>query len=110
MFNSREVPKLFSADEYKQIIQGILPIAKDHRVSKKDRDGIFSHFIRWVQDKLHIVLCMSLVGDTYFALAAECSLPSSTAAPLTGSLSVLMRPCSLLQRLSLSKKILVITP
>ncbi len=29
------------------------------------RDGIFSHFISRVQEKLHIVICMSPVGDSF---------------------------------------------
>ena len=67
MLNSGEVPNLFAADEYEQIIQAIRPIAKEHGVSEQDRDGIFSHFISRVQDKLHIVLCMSPVGDSFRA-------------------------------------------
>ena len=67
MLNSGEVPNLFAADEYEQIIQAIRPIAKEHGVSEQDRDGIFSHFIGRVQDKLHIVLCMSPVGDSFRA-------------------------------------------
>ena len=29
------------------------------------RDGIFNHFISRVQEKLHIVVCMSPVGDAF---------------------------------------------
>ena len=29
------------------------------------RDGIFAYFINLVQNKLHIVLCMSPVGDAF---------------------------------------------
>ena len=29
------------------------------------RDGIFGHFISRVQDKLHIVVCMSPIGDAF---------------------------------------------
>lgn len=65
MLNSGEVPNLFAADEYEQIIQAIRPIAKEHGVSEQDRDGIFAHFISRVQDRLHIVLCMSPVGDAF---------------------------------------------
>ena len=32
-----------------------------------NRDGIFAHFISSVQSKLHIVLCMSPVGDAFRA-------------------------------------------
>ena len=29
------------------------------------RDGIFAHFVNLVQNKLHIVICMSPVGDAF---------------------------------------------
>ncbi|XP_065911794.1 dynein axonemal heavy chain 6-like [Dysidea avara] len=67
MLNSGEVPNLFEADEYEKIIAATRPLAKDHGVSEQDRDGIFAHFIGCVQSKLHIVLCMSPVGDSFRA-------------------------------------------
>ena len=36
-----------------------------HTLTYTHRDGIFSHFISRVQDRLHIVLCMSPVGDSF---------------------------------------------
>ncbi|CAI8029533.1 Dynein heavy chain 6, axonemal [Geodia barretti] len=65
MLNSGEVPNLFPADEYEQIIAQVRPKAKEHGIAEGDRDGIFAHFITCVQDKLHIVLCMSPVGDAF---------------------------------------------
>uniref|UniRef100_A0A1X7UKU1 AAA+ ATPase domain-containing protein n=2 Tax=Amphimedon queenslandica TaxID=400682 RepID=A0A1X7UKU1_AMPQE len=65
MLNSGEVPNLFAADEYEQILQMTRPKAKDAGISEQDRDGIFSYFINLVQNKLHIVLCMSPVGDAF---------------------------------------------
>ena len=65
MLNSGEVPNLFASDEYEQIIAAVRPSAKEHGVAEQDRDGIFAHFIGQVQERLHIVLCMSPVGDAF---------------------------------------------
>lgn len=79
-----QVPNLFEADEYEKIIAATRPLAKDHGISEQDRlilcsdqmmtiimcycrDGIFAYFINLVQSKLHIVLCMSPVGDAFRA-------------------------------------------
>ena len=67
MLNSGEVPNLFASDEYEQILSVVRPRAKEHGVSEQDRDGIFSYFISQVLEKLHIVLCMSPVGDSFRA-------------------------------------------
>lgn len=78
------MPNLFEPDEYEKIIAATRPLAKDHGVSEQDRyellkhscihhtncyhrDGIFAYFINCVQSKLHIVLCMSPVGDAFRA-------------------------------------------
>lgn len=37
MLNSGEVPNLFAADEYEQIITAVRPMAKDHGISEGDR-------------------------------------------------------------------------
>lgn len=37
MLNSGEVPSLFAADEYEQIILKIRPIAKEYGISEGDR-------------------------------------------------------------------------
>ena len=34
-------------------------------ISLRFRDGIFNHFISRVQERLHIVICMSPVGDAF---------------------------------------------
>ncbi len=62
-----QVPNLFAADEYEQVIAQVRPLAKEQGIPEGDRDAIFAHFISLVQDKLHIVLCMSPVGDSFRA-------------------------------------------
>ena len=65
MLNSGEVPNLFEADEYERILSVTRPAAKDAGIGEQDRDGIFNYFISRVRDNLHIVLCMSPVGDAF---------------------------------------------
>jgi dynein heavy chain len=63
---SGEVPNLYdAAEEYEKVIQGIQSSARDAGISDEDRDGIFSFFISRVRCKLHLVLCMSPVGDVF---------------------------------------------
>ncbi|XP_069668946.1 dynein axonemal heavy chain 6 isoform X3 [Periplaneta americana] len=66
ILNSGEVPNLFdAAEEMEKVIQGARPNAKDAGISDGDRDRIFSFFINRVRRKLHLVLCMSPVGDAF---------------------------------------------
>jgi dynein heavy chain len=63
MLNSGEVPNLFTKKEdYEDIINRVRPYNKSmKRVDSPD--VIYSTFIQTVQDNLHIVLCMSPVGE-----------------------------------------------
>lgn len=62
ILNSGEVPNLFEADEYEKIISDVNPFAKAAGVPDS-RELVFAHFIDRVRENLHIVLCMSPVGD-----------------------------------------------
>jgi len=59
------VPNLFEADEYERMVIGCRPAAKDVGIPEGDRDAIFSFFINRVRNNLHVVLCMSPVGDAF---------------------------------------------
>lgn len=65
ILNSGEVPGLFEADEYEKIIIGVRDECVRAKYEDQSRDGIFSFFINRVRAKLHIVLCMSPVGDAF---------------------------------------------
>ena len=65
ILNSGEVPNLFEADEYERLIIGCRPAAKEAGIPEGDRDAIFSFFINRVRNNLHVVLCMSPVGDAF---------------------------------------------
>ncbi|XP_019622649.1 PREDICTED: dynein heavy chain 6, axonemal-like [Branchiostoma belcheri] len=65
ILNSGEVPNLFEADEFEKVLAGTRPKAKEAGISEGDRDAIFNFFIGQVRNNLHIVLCMSPVGDAF---------------------------------------------
>uniref|UniRef100_A0A8C3ADL9 Dynein axonemal heavy chain 6 n=1 Tax=Cyclopterus lumpus TaxID=8103 RepID=A0A8C3ADL9_CYCLU len=65
MLNSGEVPNLFEKDELEQVLVATRPKAKEVGISEENRDEVFQYFISRVREKLHIVLCMSPVGDAF---------------------------------------------
>uniref|UniRef100_A0A8D0GTF0 Dynein axonemal heavy chain 6 n=1 Tax=Sphenodon punctatus TaxID=8508 RepID=A0A8D0GTF0_SPHPU len=67
MLNSGEVPNLFEKDELEQVLAATRPKAKEAGIPEGNRDEVFQYFINRVRQKLHIVLCMSPVGDAFRA-------------------------------------------
>ncbi|XP_064233928.1 dynein axonemal heavy chain 6 isoform X5 [Aotus nancymaae] len=65
ILNSGEVPNLFEKDELEQVLAASRPKAKEVGISEGNRDEVFQYFISRVRQKLHIVLCMSPVGETF---------------------------------------------
>ncbi|XP_072318696.1 dynein axonemal heavy chain 6 [Eucyclogobius newberryi] len=65
MLNSGEVPNLFEKDELEQVLAATRPLAKKAGLSEENRDEVYQYFITRVREKLHIVLCMSPVGDAF---------------------------------------------
>uniref|UniRef100_A0A8C8RP36 Dynein axonemal heavy chain 6 n=1 Tax=Pelusios castaneus TaxID=367368 RepID=A0A8C8RP36_9SAUR len=67
ILNSGEVPNLFEKDELEQVLlrdrNGIL----DHSAKAELFPAVFQYFINRVRQKLHIVLCMSPVGEAFRA-------------------------------------------
>jgi len=59
ILNSGEVPNLFNKEEQEKIEQDLRPVADAQKVT----DSAYNFFIERVRDNLHIVLCMSPVGD-----------------------------------------------
>ncbi|KAI8910835.1 dynein heavy chain and region D6 of dynein motor-domain-containing protein, partial [Gorgonomyces haynaldii] len=68
MLNSGDVPNLFANDERQEIIEKLVGDAQE---SGKAGDGstmaIYSYFVERVKANLHIVLCMSPIGDAFRA-------------------------------------------
>uniref|UniRef100_A0A8C6R3K0 Dynein, axonemal, heavy chain 6 n=1 Tax=Nannospalax galili TaxID=1026970 RepID=A0A8C6R3K0_NANGA len=65
ILNSGEVPNLFEKDELEQVLAATRPRAKEVGISQGNRDEVFQYFISRVRQKLHIVLCMSPVGEAF---------------------------------------------
>ncbi|XP_072114311.1 dynein axonemal heavy chain 6 isoform X1 [Mobula birostris] len=65
ILNSGEVPNLFEKDELEQALAATRPKAKEAGIPEGNRDEVFQFFINRVRQKLHIVLCMSPVGDAF---------------------------------------------
>lgn len=58
------VPNLWPTDEMKQLLEDMAPFAKEvHRDA--DRETIFGYFVERCKNNLHIVVCMSPVGDSF---------------------------------------------
>ncbi|XP_063314781.1 dynein axonemal heavy chain 6 [Pelobates fuscus] len=67
MLNSGEVPNLFEKDELEYVLAATRPKAKEAGIPEGNRDEVFQYFISQVRQRLHIVLCMSPVGDAFRA-------------------------------------------
>ncbi|KAG8130387.1 hypothetical protein E2320_017072 [Naja naja] len=67
ILNSGEVPNLFEKDELEFVMAATRPKAKEVGIAEGNRDEVFQYFISRVRQKLHIVLCMSPVGDAFRA-------------------------------------------
>lgn len=68
VLNSGEIPNLFPQDEMDKIVSDMIPVLKELGIAET-RDNCVAHFVLRVRDLLHIVLCMSPVGD---ALRVRC--------------------------------------
>ncbi|PIN96875.1 hypothetical protein AB205_0080160, partial [Aquarana catesbeiana] len=67
MLNSGEVPNLFEKDELEFVLAATRPKAKEAGIPEGNRDEVFQYFINRVRQRLHIVLCMSPVGEAFRA-------------------------------------------
>mmetsp|Transcript_44339 Transcript_44339/g.86753 ORF Transcript_44339/g.86753 Transcript_44339/m.86753 type:complete len:4144 (+) Transcript_44339:98-12529(+) len=65
ILNSGEVPNLFPSDETQKIIDDLSPILRDLGVQNLSREVVLQNFVKRVRDKLHIVLAMSPVGNSF---------------------------------------------
>lgn len=63
VLNTGEITNLFAAEEVDKIIEDLRPEVVDRMKLPDSKDVIYSTFVQRVRDKLHIVLCMSPVGD-----------------------------------------------
>lgn len=64
LLNSGEITNLFTDLEIDGLIDGLRPEIVERMKLPDSKDIIFENFVSRVRDKLHIVMCMSPVGDT----------------------------------------------
>jgi len=60
-----DCPGLFESEELEKVINATRPAAKEAGIAEHNRDAIFGLFVGRVRAKLHLVLCMSPVGDAF---------------------------------------------
>ncbi|XP_055549943.1 dynein axonemal heavy chain 6 [Wyeomyia smithii] len=65
ILNSGEVPNLFEGDEYEKIILNTRQPCIESGFPNTSRDGIFEFFTKRVRANLHVIICMSPIGDTF---------------------------------------------
>uniref|UniRef100_G1NZY7 Dynein axonemal heavy chain 2 n=1 Tax=Myotis lucifugus TaxID=59463 RepID=G1NZY7_MYOLU len=64
ILSSGEVPNLYKTDEFEEIQMQIIEQARADQVSESS-DSLFAYLIERVRNNLHIVLCLSPVGDPF---------------------------------------------
>jgi len=62
---SGEIPGLFAKDEISAICEDMRKIAKAQSIRAVTHDELFAFFMERVMQNLHIVLCMSPIGDAF---------------------------------------------
>jgi dynein heavy chain len=65
ILSSGEVPSLYDAQQRESIIQRIRQGAKENEKVPEHPDAVMSYMTQRVRKNLHIVLCMSPVGDSF---------------------------------------------
>uniref|UniRef100_A0A8C8SM12 Dynein axonemal heavy chain 2 n=1 Tax=Pelusios castaneus TaxID=367368 RepID=A0A8C8SM12_9SAUR len=64
VLSSGEVPNLYKGDEFEEIQSLILDAARAEGIPETP-DSLFTYLIERVRDNLHVVLCLSPVGDPF---------------------------------------------
>ena len=62
ILNSGEIPNLWASDEWERIVVSMSPVCKDLGIAET-RANCIKTFTMLVRENLHIILCMSPVGD-----------------------------------------------
>lgn len=75
---SGEVPNLYETDELEKVIIATRPAAKQAGIHEANRDGIYQYFIGRVRDHLHLMICMSPIGDTFRSVFFKLSVDRCT--------------------------------
>ncbi|XP_039193883.1 dynein heavy chain 2, axonemal isoform X2 [Crotalus tigris] len=64
VLSSGEVPNLYKSDEFEEIQTHIIDAARAEGI-QESQDSLFAYLIERVRNNLHVVLCLSPVGDPF---------------------------------------------
>ncbi|KAI9190103.1 hypothetical protein H9P43_001536 [Blastocladiella emersonii ATCC 22665] len=65
LLNSGDIPNIFPNDERQSIIDRLIGDASEAGIADPTPAAIYSYFISRVRKNLHVVLCMSPIGDAF---------------------------------------------
>ena len=65
ILNTGEVPNLFPADEYAQILDEVRGPARDSGLEDSSPGALYNFFVERSRTNVHVVLCMSPIGDAF---------------------------------------------
>ncbi|ORY49032.1 hypothetical protein BCR33DRAFT_714104 [Rhizoclosmatium globosum] len=64
ILNGGDVPNIYANDEIDQILNAMRPIALDMGITA-NRENLFALYIQRVRNNLHLIICMSPIGDAF---------------------------------------------
>ena len=66
LLNTGDVPNLFANDERQQIVDTVMTQAQDEgKLGDGSALSLYNYFIERVRSNLHVILCMSPIGDAF---------------------------------------------
>ncbi|KAJ3321161.1 Dynein heavy chain 2, axonemal [Blyttiomyces sp. JEL0837] len=65
VLSSGEIPNLFPPEELSEIKQSLTATLKNEKIAVESQEAVYDMFIDRVRNNLHVVLCMSPVGDAF---------------------------------------------
>ena len=64
ILNGGDVPNIYNSEEMDRILNTIRPIAQDLGLIPS-RENLFAHYLQRVKLNLHMIICMSPIGDAF---------------------------------------------
>ncbi|KAI8896128.1 dynein heavy chain and region D6 of dynein motor-domain-containing protein [Globomyces pollinis-pini] len=64
ILNGGDVPNIYNGEESDRILNTMRPIAQDLNITPT-RENLFSHYLQRVKSNLHMIICMSPIGDAF---------------------------------------------
>ncbi len=65
ILSSGEVPNLYKAEEFEEMKQNLVDEAKKEGLVDESQQAVFAYLTERVRANLHVVLCMSPVGELF---------------------------------------------